>query len=80
MKYTTHFCGDRYLSSLFLISGLFIYQAFAYIYWCRLHIPDHMLPQTHHPTAISVLRSDNPTVLNVLIDVVDFLFLWVLYS
>ncbi|XP_069154385.1 structural maintenance of chromosomes protein 6B isoform X2 [Solanum lycopersicum] len=35
----------------------------------RLHIPDHMLPQTHHPTAISVLRSDNPTVLNVLIDV-----------
>ncbi|WMV31145.1 hypothetical protein MTR67_024530 [Solanum verrucosum] len=42
----------------------------------RLHIPDHMLPQTHHPTAISVLRSDNPTVLNVLIDVVKFLFLW----
>uniref|UniRef100_A0A0V0IYE2 Uncharacterized protein n=1 Tax=Solanum chacoense TaxID=4108 RepID=A0A0V0IYE2_SOLCH len=35
----------------------------------RLHIPDHMLPQTHHPTAISVLRCDNPTVLNVLIDV-----------
>ncbi|XP_055810992.1 structural maintenance of chromosomes protein 6B-like isoform X2 [Solanum dulcamara] len=35
----------------------------------RLHIPDHMLPQTHHPTAISVLRSDNPTVLNVLVDV-----------
>ncbi|XP_075083843.1 structural maintenance of chromosomes protein 6B [Nicotiana tabacum] len=35
----------------------------------RLNIPDHMLPRTHHPTAISVLRSDNPTVLNVLIDV-----------
>lgn len=35
----------------------------------RLHIPDDMLPQTPHPTAISVLRSDNPTVLNVLIDV-----------
>ncbi|WMV20483.1 hypothetical protein MTR67_013868 [Solanum verrucosum] len=35
----------------------------------RLHIPDHMLSQTHHPTTISVLRSDNPTVLNVLIDV-----------
>ncbi|CAN4097243.1 unnamed protein product [Withania somnifera] len=35
----------------------------------RLHIPDHMLPQTNHPTAISVLSSDNPTVLNVLIDV-----------
>ncbi|KAM3281888.1 structural maintenance of chromosomes protein 6B [Capsicum chacoense] len=34
----------------------------------RLHIPNHMLPQTHHPTAISLLRSDNPTVLNVLID------------
>ncbi|KAK6155893.1 hypothetical protein DH2020_010141 [Rehmannia glutinosa] len=35
----------------------------------RIDIPRHMLPQTNHPTAFSVMRSDNPTVLNVLIDV-----------
>lgn len=34
----------------------------------RLNIPSHMLPQTKHPTAISVLHSDNPIVVNVLID------------
>lgn len=34
----------------------------------RLNIPSHMLPQTHHPTAISELKSDNPTVMNVLVD------------
>ncbi|KAL7001725.1 Structural maintenance of chromosomes protein 6B [Sarracenia purpurea var. burkii] len=34
----------------------------------RLHIPNHMLPQTLHPTTISVIHSDNPTVLNVLVD------------
>ncbi|KAL4557168.1 hypothetical protein LXL04_035340 [Taraxacum kok-saghyz] len=34
----------------------------------RLQIPNHMLPQTNHPTAISVLQSDSPTVVNVLID------------
>lgn len=31
-----------------------------------------MLPQTNHPTAFSVMRSDNPTVLNVLVDMVNF--------
>ncbi|EYU24946.1 hypothetical protein MIMGU_mgv1a002784mg [Erythranthe guttata] len=35
----------------------------------RLDIPRHMLPQTNHPTAFSVIHSDNPTVLNVLVDV-----------
>ncbi|PIN15085.1 DNA repair protein RAD18 (SMC family protein) [Handroanthus impetiginosus] len=35
----------------------------------RIDIPRHMLPQTDHPTAFSVIRSDNPTVLNVLVDV-----------
>ncbi|CAK9135142.1 unnamed protein product [Ilex paraguariensis] len=35
----------------------------------RLNIPNHMLPQTNHPTTISVIHSDNPTVVNVLIDV-----------
>ncbi|WOG95157.1 hypothetical protein DCAR_0414460 [Daucus carota subsp. sativus] len=35
----------------------------------RLNIPDHLLPQINHPTTISVLRSENATVMNVLIDV-----------
>ncbi|KAE8720187.1 Structural maintenance of chromosomes protein 6B [Hibiscus syriacus] len=35
----------------------------------RLIIPDHSLPQTNHPTALSLLHSDNPTVFNVLVDV-----------
>ncbi|CAA7026945.1 unnamed protein product [Microthlaspi erraticum] len=34
----------------------------------RLIIPRHMLPQTEHPTILSVLHSENPTVLNVLVD------------
>ncbi|KAG9140756.1 hypothetical protein Leryth_006939 [Lithospermum erythrorhizon] len=34
----------------------------------RLNIPHHMLPQTNHPTAISVVHSDNHIILNVLID------------
>ncbi|KAK9095454.1 hypothetical protein Scep_026923 [Stephania cephalantha] len=35
----------------------------------RLNIPGHMLPQTKHPTTLSVVHADNPTVLNVLVDV-----------
>ncbi|XP_059666932.1 structural maintenance of chromosomes protein 6B [Cornus florida] len=35
----------------------------------KLQIPNHMLPQTKHPTTISVIHSDNPTVMNVLVDV-----------
>ncbi|KAL5810852.1 hypothetical protein ACOSQ4_027420 [Xanthoceras sorbifolium] len=34
----------------------------------RLNLPHHMLPQTKHPTILSVLHSDNPTVINVLVD------------
>ncbi|XP_073004017.1 structural maintenance of chromosomes protein 6B-like isoform X3 [Typha latifolia] len=34
----------------------------------QLNIPYHLLPSTNHPTTLSVLHSDNPTVLNVLID------------
>ncbi|XP_042503753.1 structural maintenance of chromosomes protein 6B-like isoform X1 [Macadamia integrifolia] len=34
----------------------------------RLNIPRHMLPQTQHPTTLSVLHADNPTILNVLVD------------
>ncbi|CAI9092030.1 OLC1v1027166C1 [Oldenlandia corymbosa var. corymbosa] len=35
----------------------------------KLNIPRHMLPHTNHPTVLSVLHSDMPTVINVLIDV-----------
>ncbi|XP_073129869.1 structural maintenance of chromosomes protein 6B isoform X2 [Henckelia pumila] len=35
----------------------------------RINIPRHMLPQTSNPTAFSIMISDNPTVLNVLVDV-----------
>ncbi|CAA0401302.1 unnamed protein product [Arabidopsis thaliana] len=35
----------------------------------RLDIPRHMIPQTEHPTILSVLHSENTTVLNVLVDV-----------
>ncbi|KAL8539574.1 hypothetical protein ACS0TY_001254 [Phlomoides rotata] len=35
----------------------------------RINIPRHMLPETNHPTVFSVIHSDNPTVLNVLVDV-----------
>ncbi|KAG8049633.1 hypothetical protein GUJ93_ZPchr0009g2285 [Zizania palustris] len=34
----------------------------------RLNIPDHLLPSTAHPTVLSVIQSENPTVLNVLVD------------
>lgn len=34
----------------------------------RLNVPNHMIPQTKHPTILSVLHSDNATVLNVLVD------------
>uniref|UniRef100_A0A9I9DEZ5 RecF/RecN/SMC N-terminal domain-containing protein n=1 Tax=Cucumis melo TaxID=3656 RepID=A0A9I9DEZ5_CUCME len=33
-----------------------------------LNIPAHMLPQTKHPTTLSVIHSENHTVVNVLID------------
>ncbi|KAJ9164044.1 hypothetical protein P3X46_023661 [Hevea brasiliensis] len=34
----------------------------------RLNIPSSMLPQTNNPTALSVIHSENDTVLNVLVD------------
>ncbi|KAJ0099895.1 hypothetical protein Patl1_19829 [Pistacia atlantica] len=34
----------------------------------RMRLPQHMLPQTKHPTTLSLLNSDNPTVINVLVD------------
>ncbi|KAF6175414.1 hypothetical protein GIB67_036505, partial [Kingdonia uniflora] len=34
----------------------------------QLNIPNHMLPHTNHPTLLSVIHSDNPTILNVLVD------------
>lgn len=34
-----------------------------------------MLPQTRHPTTLSVLSSDNATVINVLVDMVIYWFI-----
>ncbi|KAJ0962005.1 hypothetical protein J5N97_029833 [Dioscorea zingiberensis] len=34
----------------------------------RLNIPNYLLPSTNHPTTLSVIHSDNPTILNVLVD------------
>ncbi|KAM7504621.1 hypothetical protein LguiB_003525 [Lonicera macranthoides] len=45
----------------------------------RLNIPIHMLPQTNQPTTISVIHSDTPTVVNVLVDVVILQFCGVVY-
>lgn len=43
-----------------------------------------MIPQTEHPTILSVLHSENTTVLNVLVDVVilvsDFLCISILLT
>ncbi|KAG6659254.1 structural maintenance of chromosomes protein 6B-like isoform X1 [Carya illinoinensis] len=37
----------------------------------RLNIPPHMLPQTSHPTTLSVLHTENHIVFNVLVDMGD---------
>ncbi|XP_025687133.1 structural maintenance of chromosomes protein 6B isoform X2 [Arachis hypogaea] len=34
----------------------------------RLKIPQHMLPETNHPSTLSLLQSENHTVINVLVD------------
>ncbi|XP_061353023.1 structural maintenance of chromosomes protein 6A [Gastrolobium bilobum] len=34
----------------------------------RLIIPHHMLPDTKHPSTLSILQSENQTVINVLVD------------
>ncbi|XP_077235428.1 P-loop containing nucleoside triphosphate hydrolases superfamily protein isoform X2 [Tasmannia lanceolata] len=34
----------------------------------KLNIPNHMLPRTNHPTTLSVIHTDNPTIANVLVD------------
>ncbi|KAL9266845.1 Structural maintenance of chromosomes protein 6B-like protein [Drosera capensis] len=34
----------------------------------RLVIPDNRVPSTGHPTILSILHADNPTVMNVLVD------------
>ncbi|ONM54057.1 Structural maintenance of chromosomes protein 6B [Zea mays] len=34
----------------------------------RVDIPDHLLPSTPHPTVLSVIHSEIPTILNVLVD------------
>ncbi|CAL5212017.1 unnamed protein product [Lathyrus oleraceus] len=34
----------------------------------RLMIPEHMLPNTNHPSTLSILQCENHTVINVLVD------------
>lgn len=36
----------------------------------RLNIPNYLLPSTNHPTTLSVIHSDNHTIMNVLVDMV----------
>lgn len=50
------------------------------VFFCRLTIPSHMLPQTNHPTTFSIIRSDNDTILNVLVDMVNFIGLFIVSS
>lgn len=40
------------------------------LFLCRLSLPPDMLPQTNHPTTLKVIKSENATVLNVLVDMV----------
>lgn len=57
----------EYAILLCFIIALLIY---AITYWFRLDIPHHMIPQTSHLTTLSVLHSENHTVINVLVDMV----------
>nr|CAB3456476.1 unnamed protein product [Digitaria exilis] len=44
-------------------------QIIIYDFAKPLHdIPNHLLPSTKHPTILSVIRSESPTILNVLVD------------
>lgn len=51
------------LCFIFLVVVMFFYFL---VY--RLKIPQHMLPDTEHPSILSVLHCDNHTVINVLVD------------
>lgn len=57
------------------IKGPVSYSIFCYflmnsnsVTFYRLIIPDGSLPTTEHPTVLSVIQSENHTVLNVLVD------------
>jgi hypothetical protein len=56
--------------SLTVLVLFFFFKCFSPTVWCRLNIPPHMLPQTSHPTTLSVLHTENPIVFNVLVDMV----------
>jgi chloramphenicol O-acetyltransferase len=47
---------------------LFILMNSNSVTFYRLLIPDHRLPTTEHPTVLSVIQSENDTVVNVLVD------------
>jgi len=48
----------------------YVVVMFFYFLVYRLKIPHHMLPETEHPSILSVLQCDNHTVINVLVDLV----------
>ena len=73
---TFHYQGRDLILSLFTACWQFLWLIFPVTFWCRLNIPPHMLPQTSHPTTLSLLHCENHTVVNVLIDIVSSLFLW----
>lgn len=64
-------CPQSIINSLLYLQSIIGSNSLAYPIG-RIDIPRHMLPQTNHPTALSVLHSDNPVVLNVLVDMVSF--------
>lgn len=57
-----------YVLFLFYISCLIVIKMFYSL--LRLMIPEHMLPNTNHPSTLSILQCENHTVINVLVDLV----------
>jgi len=56
-------CPCLRMCFIFLVVVMFFYFL---VY--RLAIPQHMLPDTEHPSILSVLQCENHTVINVLVD------------
>lgn len=73
---TFHYLGRDLILQFAVSFGawwFFLWLWFPLTFWLRLHIPPHMLPQTRHPTTLSLLHSENHTVVNVLVDMVSSL-------
>jgi len=56
-------CSCLSLCFIFLVVVIFFYFLVH-----RLTIPQHLLPDTEHPSILSVLQCENHTVINVLVD------------